>query len=443
MFLNVTITLNEMSQEEVEEDESYNISLKDRKIQTQPSDTPISNLCDRMTKGRLTVQAEFQRDYVWETKAELKSKLIESVLLKVPIPVVYTAEMNDGKEVVVDGQQRLKTFFEFRKPDGFKLSKLKILDELNGKSYAELSEEDQTKFDEYPIRVVKILKESHPDIKYDIFERLNRGSVKLNDQELRNCVYRGNFNDLLRKLVTNQDFLKIQKLTEPNKRMKDVERILRFFALVDRGIQNYKSPLRTFLSSYMEEKMNISEKEIQEKTDQFKKCAELCKTVFGDLAGFRWVKDEDDNSGYVATNFNDAVLDAQMIGFIEYSKRDVMPKASMIKDAYIDLVSTPSFSETVQIATYDTKKTKRRMEKWLTKLREIMDYLSDDRRLYTFEEKKRLFEQKDGNICKICKNQIMDINDAHVDHIERFVDGGETTLKNAQLTHRYCNLQKG
>ena len=113
MFLNVTITLNEMSQEEVEEDESYNISLKDRKIQTQPSDTPISNLCDRMTKGRLTVQAEFQRDYVWETKAELKSKLIESVLLKVPIPVVYTAEMNDGKEVVVDGQQRLKTFFDF------------------------------------------------------------------------------------------------------------------------------------------------------------------------------------------------------------------------------------------------------------------------------------------------------------------------------------------
>lgn len=429
--------------EKMNGDEGYDIPLKDRQIQTQASDPPISDLCDRITKGRLEVQADFQRDYVWGTKAELKSKLIESVLLKVPIPVVYTAEMNDGKEVVVDGQQRLRTFLEFRKKDGFKITKLKILENLNNKGYSDLPEELQTKFDEYPIRVVKILKESHPDIKFDIFERLNRGSVKLNDQELRNCIYRGNFNVLLRKLVKNPDFLQIQKLSESDKRMRDVERLLRFFALVDRGLQNYKSPMRTFLSTYMEEKREISEKEAQEKTEQFKKCVDLCKTVFGELAGYRWVKEDDDSSGYVATNFNDGILDAQMIGFIEYSKHDVMPKASVIKDAYIDLVSTPSFSETVQIATYSTKQTKKRMDKWLTKLREIMDYPSDDKRLYTYEEKKRLFEQKDGNICKICKNQIMDINDAHVDHIERFVDGGKTTIKNAQLTHRYCNLQKG
>ena len=424
-------------------DEGYNVPLKDRTIQTQASDPPISDLCDRITKGRLEVQADFQRNYVWENKAELKSKLIESVLLKVPIPVVYTAEMNDGKEVVVDGQQRLKTFAEFRKKDGFKITKLKILENLNNKGYADLPEDLQTKFDEYPIRVVKILKESHPDIKFDIFERLNRGSVKLNDQELRNCIYRGNFNRLLRNLAENQDFLQIQKLSEPDKRMRDVEKILRFFALADKGIQNYKSPMRTFLSTYMEEKREISEKETQEKTEQFKKCAEFCKTVFGELAGHRWVKEEEDIGGYVATNFNDGVLDAQMIGFTEYSKHDVMPKASVIKDAYTDLVSTPSFSETIEIGTYSTKQTKRRMEKWLAKLREIMDYPSDDKRLYTYEEKKKLFEQKDGNICKICKNQIMDINDAHVDHIERFVDGGKTTIENAQLTHRYCNLQKG
>jgi len=429
--------------EKMKDDEAYNIPLKDRRIQTQASDPPISDLCDRMTKGRLDVQADFQRNYVWENKAELKSKLIESVLLKVPIPVIYTAEMNDGKEVVVDGQQRLKTFLGFRKKDGFKISKLKILENLNNKGYSDLSEELQTKFDEYPIRVVKILKESHPDIKFDIFERLNRGSVKLNDQELRNCIFRGSFNTLLRKLIENQDFLQIQKLSEPDKRMRDAEKILRFFALIDKGIQNYKSPMRTFLSIYMEEKKDLSEKEAQEKRELFKKCTELCKTVFGELAGYRWVKEEDDITGYVATNFNDGVLDAQMIGFKEYSKHDVMPKALVIKDAYIDLVSTPSFSDTVQTATYSTKQTKKRMEKWLAKLREIMDYPSDDKRLYTYEEKKNLFEQKDGNICKICKNQIMDINDAHVDHIERFVDGGKTTIQNAQLAHRYCNLQKG
>jgi len=358
--------------EDVRDNEAYDIPLEERRLQTQASDPPISDLCDRMTKGRLDVQADFQRNYVWENKSELRSKLIESVLLKVPIPVVYTAEMSDGKEVVVDGQQRLRTFLEFRKKDGFKISRLKILENLNNKGYADLPEELQIKFDEYPIRVVKILKESHPDIKYEIFERLNRGSVKLNDQELRNCIYRGNFNILLRKLTENQNFLQIQKLVEADKRMKDVEKILRFFALSDKGIQNYKSPMRTFLSTYMEENREITEKEIQEKTEKFKKCVELCKIVFGELAGHRWTKDEYDIGGYIANIFNDGVFDAQMIGFIEYSKHDVMPKASVIKDAYIDIVSTPSFIETVQIATYSTKQTKRRMEKWLFRIFRIL-----------------------------------------------------------------------
>jgi hypothetical protein len=288
------------------------------------------------------------------------------------------------------------------------------------------------------------MKESHPDIKFDIFERLNRGSVKLNDQELRNCIYRGTFNVLIRKLAFNQDWLAMQNLAEPDKRMKDVERILRFFALSDKGIQNYKPPLKSFLSTYMEERRNISDKETQEKTDSFKKCAELTKMVFGGLAGHRWVQEDDeDRSGYVATNFNDGILDAQMIGFREYSKHDVTPKMQVIKDAFIDLVSTRPFAETVEISTYDSKKTKKRMGQWLTKLHEVMDYPLDDRRLYTFEEKKRLFERKDGNICQLCKNQIMEIDDAHVDHIERFVEGGKTIIKNAQLTHRYCNLEKG
>ncbi len=87
--------------------------------------------------------------------------------------------------------------------------------------------------------------------------------------------------------------------------------------------------------------------------------------------------------------------------------------------------------------------TKKRMETWLRKLREVANYPSNDRRCYTYEEKKQLFERKDGNICQICKNGILDINDAHVDHIERFSEGGKTIIKNARLTHRFCNLQRG
>lgn len=430
-------------------DEGYRIPIKEMEVHTQVSEPPIKDLCDRINRGKLEIKADFQREYVWENKPDLKTKLIESVLLRVPIPVIYTAEMSDGREVVVDGQQRLRTFLDFCKNDGFKLSKLKIIENLKGKGYSTLPPDLQDRIDSYPIRVVKILKESHPDIKFEIFERLNRGSVKLNDQELRNCIYRGNFNNLLRKLTNNPDFLRLQNLREPNIRMKDVERILRFFAFCDRGIQNYKSPIKSFLNGYMEEKREISDKEIEVKTELFKKCVELCGTVFGDLTGRRWMAgglagDEEDPNGYMLSGFNEGLLDAQMFGFMDYSKHDIIPKAQIIRDAYIDLISTDQkFIDTVEIGTYDTKQTKTRMERWLRQLREVADYPTDDRRFYTFEEKERLFKDKEHNICAICKNEILDINDAHVDHIERFGEGGKTVLKNAQLTHRFCNLQKG
>jgi hypothetical protein len=422
----------------------YRIPLKEREVHFTPEDIKIKDLIDKVNKNKLDAQADFQRDYVWDNKAELKSKLIESILLKVPIPVIYTAELLDGREVVVDGQQRLRTFVEFCKKDGFKLTKLKIIEDLNGKGYADLPHDLQERIDDYYIRVVKILKNSHPDVKFDIFERLNRGSVKLNDQEIRNCIYHGNLNNLLKKLRTNEDFLKIQNLSKPDKRMKDIERVLRFFSFCDRGIQNYKSPLKGFLNSYMEANREISESDARTKIELFKKCVELCRMTFGDLTGHRWIKEEeDDQAGYISSNFNEGVLDAQMVGFMEYSKHDIAPRIQVIKDAFIDLSCTPAFIETVEIGTYDTKMTKKRMEKWLTKLREVIDYPSDERRLYTYEEKKTLFERKDGNICQRCKNQIMDIDDAHVDHIERYIEGGKTIIKNAQIMHRYCNLEKG
>ena len=429
--------------------EGYKIPIKRCELHTQVSEPPIKDLCDRINRGKLEIKAEFQREYVWGNKPMLKSKLIESVLLRVPIPVIYTAEMSGGREIVVDGQQRLRTFSDFCKKDGFKLRGLGIIEDLNGKGYATLPPDYQERVDSYPIRVVKILSESHPDIKFAVFERLNRGSVKLNDQELRNCIYRGSFNNLLKELVTNPFFLKIQKLTDPHIRMKDVERILRFFALCDRGIQNYKSPIRSFLNRYMEEKREISDNENKEKTELFKKCVELCKVVFGDLTGHKWQAgglggEEEDPNGFMQRGFNEGILDAQMCSFMDYSKHDIIPRAQVIKDAYINLISTDtSFIETVEKGTYDTKKTKARMEKWLRKLREVADYPTDDRRFYTFEEKKILFERKGGNICQICKNEIMDINDAHVDHIERFSEGGKTAIKNAQLTHEFCNLEKG
>ena len=425
----------------------YEIPIEKRKIFTESSDPTIKDLCDRIKKGRLIVRAEFQRQYVWDNRPALKSKLIESVLLKVPIPIIYTAETEDGKEEVVDGQQRLLTFHHFL-DNLFRLSGLQILSDLNGKNYQNLPQKPmdlQTLVDNYPIRVIKILKESDQNIKFDIFERLNRGSVKLNEQELRNCIYRGDFNNLLKDLVQNETFLRLQNLSRPHRRMVDAERVLRFFAFCDRGEHNYKSPLKKFLNDYMREKRNISVDEICSKSALFRKSVELCELVFGNVAFRRWHPGWNDQNpdGYQDSTINEGIMDIQMYGFMEYEKRDIAGKAQVMKDAFIDLVSEPEFVETIEIGTYDTNMVKRRTEKWFSTLRGILDYPSQDRRLYTYEEKQMLFKRADGNICKICKNKIENIDDAHVDHIERYIDGGKTIIKNAQLTHRYCNLRKG
>ncbi len=429
--------------ERLEEEGFFEVPVGERQILTAPSDSPIESLCKKIDKNTLVVRPEFQRYYIWEKKPKLKSRLIESVLLRVPIPTIYTAEQEDGKELVVDGQQRLLTFYNFTKKDGFRLTGLRILKELNGKSYGDLDSEIQDQINEYPIRVIKILKKSHRDIKFDVFERLNRGSVKLNEQELRNSIYHGSFNTYLKDLVKNKDFQRLQGLDDVDIRMRDVERVLRFFAFSDLTERNYKGPLTTFLNEYMESRREISDKQKDEKTTLFKKSVELCQSVFGDMAFRRWYAgDEEDANGYREDKINEGILDIQMYAFTQYEKRDIISRAQAIREGFIDVMTGDrQFIESIEKGTYDKNRVVARTEKWLSRLREIVGYPEKDRRLFTFDEKKSLFAV--NQVCHICGNEIAFIEDAHVDHLERYSEGGKTQIKNGKLSHRYCNLKKG
>ena len=261
---------------------------------------------------------------------------------------------------------------------------------------------------------------------------------------IRSCgiVYRGSFNELLKELAENKDFLRLQGLRNTHSRMLDIERILRFFAFCDKGERNYKSPLKKFLNDYMLQKQNIAETEANEKRELFKKCVELCQTVFGNVAYKRVFPGNDEmTSGYIDKTLNQGIFDIHMCGFMEYNKRDVVPRAEAIKEAFLELVTSNSkFIETIEIGTYGTPQVKLRTEMWVQKLREIMGMPKEDRRLFTYEEKKRLFDQ--SNTCALCGNEIAYIEDAHVDHVERYSEGGKTALSNARLTHRFCNLNR-
>lgn len=224
-------------------------------------------------KGRLITNPDYQRDFVYNN--EKSSKLIESALMGIPLPTIYLCEEENGKLSVIDGQQRIQSFIKFINGE-FCLEKLSSLSELNGKKYSDLSDEDQSTIDDTSLRTIIIKKESASS-KYDIFERLNRGAVSLKEQELRNCVYRGSYNDLLNDLAKSK---KVRDMfVSKNKRMNYQELILRFFAL--RNYQTFNGSMKKFLNNYMDVHQNDSDSKIKQDKDLFNKTLSTISEVLG------------------------------------------------------------------------------------------------------------------------------------------------------------------
>jgi uncharacterized protein with ParB-like and HNH nuclease domain len=142
---------------------------------------------------------------------------IESLLLNVPIPVCYFAENADQTLEVIDGQERLRSIWRFvageAAADRLVLRGLPVLSELNGAEFGQLAERVQRRILNRTIRCIVITEESHEDIEFDVFERLNTGAVELSDQALRNCICRGTFNTRLREV---SEYPAFAKCLEPN-----------------------------------------------------------------------------------------------------------------------------------------------------------------------------------------------------------------------------------
>lgn len=229
-----------------EQSEALDLSTGERRLVTQPYDLGVKGIADDIEQGRINLEIQYQRKYVWDRGKA--SRLIESLLLNIPIPVCYFAEDESGDYEVIDGLQRLTTIRDFLR-DEFALVGLPVLHELEGKTCSDLAPRDRRRLDNRTIRCIVITEDSHPDIKFDVFERLNTGAAMLTAQELRNSVYRGPFNDSLRALA-QEDYFTDLVGTGSNKRMDLEELVLRFFALVS-GLESYKPPLRQFLNEYM------------------------------------------------------------------------------------------------------------------------------------------------------------------------------------------------
>ena len=429
-------------EETIEEEQPVEIPPERRRVYADKSDRSIYELFRKFQRGDLILDPEFQRRYVWDNKKA--SLLIESVLLEVPIPVIYLAEEDNGKFTVIDGQQRLRSFFRFLNNE-FKLRGLSVLSELNGKYFKDLDKEKQRKIEDTTLRVIEIRKESHSDVKFEIFERLNVGAVKLNDQELRNCIYRGRYNDLIKELAEDKDFLFLLGLKEPHKRMYDRELVLHFLAFYNQTYLKYKPPMKQFLNREMENNRNISEEKIKELRRVFKETVSMVKSVFGDKAFRRFIPgdEKDPNGRWEIRKINVGLFEIIMFGFSRYNKNQIIPLSDVIREELLHMMtSDKEFIASISgSGTTSTAKVTTRFKKWLDALEKIVGMPKTEPRTFSWELKKQLYEQ--NPVCAICGNKIMVIDDAAIDHIEHYWRGGKTIPSNARLVHRYCNLKRG
>lgn len=429
-----------------EDQQELSLAAGTKEIFSQATDDKVDSLYKSHQKGRLLIQPNFQRHYVWDRQKA--TSLIESALLRIPLPVVYLAEEEDGKKSVIDGQQRLTSFFSFisgKFPDGkeFKLGKMQVFHELKGKSFSDLSDEYQERIEECPIRTITFLKGSDPELKFNVFERLNTGAVALNDQELRNCIYRGKYNDLLKDLAADSDFKAILGIEGQEKRMLDVELVLRFAAFLNKTYLHYKSPIKSFLNEEMRERQNLSDCKAEEIKNAFKNSVSLIKSLLGEKAFRRYLpgSEANANGGWEPKKFNASLFDVLMFGFADKDKNLVMRNLDAIREAYIDLMTTDEeFIDAIVLSTSSVQAVKKRFDKWRLRLDAILEADKKQERCFSLELKQKLFDS--NPTCAICGQQIATIDDAAVDHIEQYWLGGKTDPQNARLAHRYCNCAR-
>jgi hypothetical protein len=344
-----------LSLQEHDSQEHIDWPPSERKIVVQPYDLSIQTLVEQWQGGLLLIP-EVQREYVWDNPRA--SRLIESLILNIPVPPLYFAETSEAQFEVIDGHQRVKSIARFI-DNQFALSGLRVLEEYKGKRFHKLPLREQRFLRTRYIRVVVIGIESHPNMKFEVFERLNTGGVVLNEQELRNSLYRGSLNDLLKELVRDKHFRECIDTKQPRRRMVDQELVLRFFAVHD-ALSAYRPPLKRFLNEYMQSNQNPVDDWLNGREQMFRDTMKRLNTFLGSRA-FRLIDANgepltDAEGRQLPRGVNRALFDAQTIAFTCLEETPSLDLRPALLQAISSVMSTDDFQDTVQLATGDRQR---------------------------------------------------------------------------------------
>lgn len=346
--------------------DSIQKKAKERTVKTQTIEYDLETLVKKIDRSIIKLNPDYQRRHRWSP--DFSSRLIESLILNIPVPLIYISQDVDVDEEVdeeisrysvIDGQQRLTAIFNFFK-NKYALEGLEVLSDLNGAFRKDLPPFLTRRLEERTIRCLRIDSTLDSQVKYDIFERLNSGSVKLEAQELRNATCRGPFKQLIKRLAKNTDFASMAQLDPDGKRvqkMEDEELVLRFFALsYKNGYKNYKNGFKSFLTKKMEEFNKADIAQINEMETIFNDTFSAISASLNDtpFAKYR----SKDNQLQRMSKFNAAVYDSIVVPISNLSD-----KGSINSEKFKNLFHDSEYFHSVEGSVNDVSKLSIRIQK--------------------------------------------------------------------------------
>ncbi len=339
------------------------------KIRVETQTKTIDNLVSRMEHGEIVLQPEFQRAEVWQDAA--RSRLIESILIRIPLPAFYMDATEDDRWIVIDGQQRLSTIRRFVIENSLRLINLEFLTELEGKSFAELPQNLKRRIRETNVTVYLVEQGTPGEVKFNIFRRINTGGLPLSPQEIRHALNQGKATQLLKELANGEAFLEATAHSVSPLRMGDRECVLRFLAFVLNPPERYTSlEFDGFLSDVMAEINNMDDLRIAGLRNRFEVAMRRGYQLFGRHA-FR----KRTSLNGRRQPINKALFEAWSVNLDAINEQQVARLATrkeVLTQKFIDLMNDPAFLNAVSQGTGDIKKVQLRFGEIKRIIQEIL-----------------------------------------------------------------------
>ena len=323
----------------------------------------VRDVLHRIDQGRYVMDPDFQRDFIWPE--DKQSKLIESVVMRIPLPVFYMAEDSEGRMIVVDGLQRLSTFRRFS--DGELKLRLPARPELDGKGFTDLSPKYQNRVEDCNLIFYIIDSKAPERARLDIFERVN-GGQQLTRQQMRNCLYMGQATQFLKREAQTEMFRKATGASLSWKTMRDREFVNRFCAFQVLGPQAYqRDDMDDFLARALCRMNQMTDAALAELSAAFHRGLSNNYLLFQHQA-FRKHEPGQERRAVL----NASLWDVMSTGLSTYSNDQVEAHAEPLRDAMHYLLWDEQFNTAITYGPNDPKKVNGRFEMARKALREVL-----------------------------------------------------------------------